>query len=64
VVTVFLHRLLPRPLKLPVQVMSDGSGWMHAGFLKMGDNVEDLLVRHVFLRHRRGLAGARRARRA
>lgn len=64
VVTVFLHRLLPRPLRLPVQVMSDQPGWMHGGFLKMGDNVEDLLVRHVFLRHRRGLAGARRARRA
>jgi hypothetical protein len=64
IVSIGLNRLLPRPLRMPVQVMSDEPGWIHAGFLRMGDNVEDLLVRHVFLRHRRGLAGARRARRA
>lgn len=62
IVSLYVHRHLPRPLRLPIQVMSDQPGWIRAGFLKMGDGVEDLLVRYVFLRHRRLLAGTRRAR--
>lgn len=60
--SVYLHRVLPRPLLLPAEVMADEPGWFRVGFLRMGDVCEDLLVRYVFLQHRRKLAGARRSR--
>lgn len=60
--SVYLHRVMPRPLHLPAEVMADEPGWLRVGFLRMGDAVEDLLVRYVFLQHRRKLAGTRRSR--
>ncbi|MGQ0619450.1 MAG: PilZ domain-containing protein [Panacagrimonas sp.] len=60
VFSVSLHRVLPRPLLMPAEVMADEPGWLRVGFLRMGDACEDLLVRYVFLQHRRKLAGARR----
>lgn len=62
IVTVYLHRLMPRPLHLPAVVRADESGWVYLRFTALGDICEDLLVRYVFLQHRRKLAGSRRKR--
>lgn len=64
IATLYVHRLLPRALRLPVEVMADEPGWLRLRFLEMGEACEDLLVRHVFQQHRRWLAGSRRALRA
>lgn len=60
--SIYLHRVLPRALHLPAEVLSDESGWCRVRFVGLGQAVEDLLVRYVFLQHRRKLAGARRPR--
>lgn len=60
--TIYLHRLMPRPLHLPAVVHPDAPGWVHLRFLALSDVCEDLLVRYVFLQHRRKLAGSRRKR--
>jgi hypothetical protein len=59
-----LHRLLPRPLSLPAEVLSAPAGELHLQFLPLGEACEESLRRHVFLRHRRQLAESRRARSA
>lgn len=62
VLTIYLHRLMPRPLQLPAVVHADVPGWVHLRFQALSDACEDLLVRYVFLQHRRKLAGSRRKR--
>lgn len=60
VLSVYLHRLMPRPLRLPVQVMSLQSQRVQVRFLPLDEESEELLLRYVFLQHRRDLAGHKR----
>lgn len=64
VVSVYVHRLLPRALRLPAEVLSDDPGWLRLRFVEVGEGCREMLVRHVFQQHRRHLAGARRGQRA
>ncbi len=64
IVSIYVHRLLPRALRLPAEVLRDEAGWLRLRFLDVGDPCRELLLRHVFQQHRRHLAGARRAQRA
>lgn len=64
IATLYIHRLLPRALRLPVEVIADEPGWLRLQFTALGEACEDLLVRHVFQQHRRWLAGSRRGLRA
>lgn len=64
IVSIHLHRLLPRPLRLPVRrLQAAAEGQVEVAFLDLDEECEDLLVRYVFLQHRRQLAGHRRLRR-
>lgn len=65
VVSVYVHRLLPRALRLPAEVLADAEpGWLRLRFMEVGEGCREMLVRHVFQQHRRHLAGTRRALRA
>ena len=64
IASIYVHRLLPRALRLPAEVLHDERGWLRLRFLDVGEACRELLVRHVFQQHRRRLAGARRAQRA
>lgn len=64
IASIHVHRLLPRALRLPAEVLADEQGWLRLRFLGVGEGCRELLVRHVFQQHRRQLAGARRAQRA
>jgi hypothetical protein len=64
VVSVYVHRLLPRPLRLPAEVLADDAGWLRLRFAEVGEGCREMLMRHVFQQHRRQLAGSRRALRA
>ena len=61
--SIYVHRLMPRPLRLPAEVIHDQPGWLQLRFLPLGEACEELLLRHVFQQHRRALAGHRRGRR-
>ncbi|WP_162850983.1 PilZ domain-containing protein [Panacagrimonas perspica] len=63
IVSIYVHRLLPRALRLPAEVLHDEAGWLRLRFLEVGEACRELLVRHVFQQHRRHLAGTRRAQR-
>lgn len=63
VACIYVHRLMPRPLRLPAEVVHDQPGWLQLRFLPLGEACEELLLRHVFQQHRRALAGHRRGRR-
>ena len=63
IASIYVHRLLPRALRLPAEVLTDSDGWLSLRFLEVGERCQDLLVRHVFQQHRRRLAGTRRAQR-
>lgn len=60
VLCVHLHRLLPRPLRLPVRVSAVDMRRVQARFLPLDEECEELLLRYVFLQHRRDLAGLKR----
>jgi hypothetical protein len=60
VANVYVHRLLPRALRLPAEVLADEPGWLRLRFVEVGEGCREMLVRHVFQQHRRHLAGARR----
>lgn len=64
VVSVYVHRLLPRALRLPAEVLADEPGFLRLRFAEVGEGCREMLVRHVFQQHRRHLAGSRRALRA
>lgn len=64
VATLYVHRLLPRALRLAAEVVADEPGWLRLRFVGMAEACEDLLVRHVFQQHRRSLAGSKRAARS
>jgi hypothetical protein len=59
---VHLHRMLPRALCLPAEVVADEPGWLRLRFLPLSEECEERLLRHVFQQHRRQLAGSRRQR--
>ena len=61
--SIYLHRMMPRPLRLPAEVIGDQAGWLQLRFLPLGEACDELLLRHVFQQHRRALAGHRRGRR-
>jgi hypothetical protein len=54
--SVYVHRLLPRPLRLAAEVLADDQGWLRLRFLGVGEAFEELLMRYVFQQHRRRLA--------
>ena len=64
VASVYVHRLLPRALRLPAEVLADEPGWLRLRFVEVGEGCREMLVRHVFQQHRRHLAGSRRGLRA
>jgi hypothetical protein len=64
VACVHVHRLLPRALRLPAEVIADEPGWLRLQFAEVGEGCREMLLRHVFQQHRRHLAGSRRGLRA
>lgn len=58
-VSVHLHRSLPRPLVLPARIQHSGGGEISARFEHLTHACQSELERHVFLRHRRAVAGSR-----
>jgi hypothetical protein len=62
--SIYVHRLLPRALRLPAEVLADEPGWLRLRFVEVGEGCREMLLRHVFQQHRRHLAGSRRALRA
>lgn len=60
VVSIYLHRCLAQPLRLPAElgpVEADGSSRFR--FIPLDHSCTAALERHVFLHHRRSVAGAR-----
>jgi hypothetical protein len=58
-ISLHLHRLLPRPLLLPAVIRHSGGGEISARFDPLNASCRSELERHVFLRHRRAVAGSR-----
>lgn len=58
---LYLHRGLAQPLRLPARVQALGDGAAEAVFEPLGEASLAALERHVFLHHRRSIAGARHA---
>ena len=62
VLRIHLHRSLPQPLELPAEVASVDGAQVHFRFDELPDGVAELIQRLAFLRHRRDVADARKAR--
>jgi hypothetical protein len=62
VLRIHLHRALPQPLELPAQVSSVDGAQVRFKFDELPDAVAELIQRLAFLRHRRDVADARKAR--
>lgn len=60
-VSLRLNRSVPQPLVWPARVVHIDGDERHARFEPFGDAVQTALERHVFLRHRRAIAGTRRS---
>lgn len=60
-VEIYLHRGLAQPLRLPARVVSVADGVVDAVFEPLAETSLAALEQHVFLRHRRSIAGARQA---
>ena len=58
-VSIHLHRALARPLVLPAVIRHAGGGEISARFEGLSQACQSELERHVFLRHRRAIAGSR-----
>ena len=56
-----LHRSVPQPFVWPVRIAHVDGEERHARFAPFGDALQAALERHVFLRHRRAIAGTRRS---
>lgn len=66
VVCLHIHRYVPQPLRLAgtvrdTELLPDGTTQVWVEFDPMGEPLANALQRHVFRRHRRAIAGARRA---
>ncbi|MCX7071599.1 MAG: PilZ domain-containing protein [Gammaproteobacteria bacterium] len=55
-----LHRSVPQPFIWPARISHVDGEERHARFAPFGDALQTALERHVFLRHRRAIAGHRR----
>lgn len=60
-VEIYLHRGFAQPLRLPARVGAVSGSDAEAVFEPLGEASLAALERHVFLRHRRSIAGARHA---
>lgn len=60
-VTLHLHPCLPEPFIWPAQTVGEHEGEVCARFEPFGEALEAALERHVFLHHRRSVAGSRPA---
>lgn len=58
---IYLHRGLAQPLRLAACVAAVSDDAVEAVFEPLGENSLAALERHVFLHHRRSIAGARQA---
>jgi hypothetical protein len=56
-----LNRSVPQPLVWPARIVHIDGDERHARFEPFGDAVQAALERHVFLRHRRAIAGTRKS---
>ncbi|WP_293388440.1 PilZ domain-containing protein [Nevskia sp.] len=59
-VSLRLNRSVPQPLVWPARIVHVDGDECHARFEAFGDALQTALERHVFLRHRRAIAGIRR----
>jgi hypothetical protein len=59
IVELYLHRLLPRPLRLPVRVDAVDGQRVAAGLADLGDSVIAELEKLIFRQHRRAVANSR-----
>lgn len=62
IASIHVHRFLPRPLRLPAEVLATDPGWLCLLFTNLSEGCEELLARHVFQKHRRQLAMTKRGR--
>lgn len=61
---IYLRGSLPQPLDLPAQVSGVEGAQIKFKFVELSEPVAELIQRLAFLRHRRDVAGARKARSA
>jgi hypothetical protein len=59
---VQLRSSLPQPLELPAEVAAIEGASVKVRFLDLSESVAELIQRLAFLRHRRHIAGVRKAR--
>jgi hypothetical protein len=59
-VNLRLHRSVPQPFSWPARVIVADGGEVYARFEPMSEPCQTALERHVFLHHRRSIAGTRR----
>jgi hypothetical protein len=57
-----LRSSLPQPLELPAEVVAIEAATVKVRFLELSEAVAELIQRLAFLRHRRHIAGVRKAR--
>jgi hypothetical protein len=60
-VSLGLHRSVPQPFAWPARIDHIDGEECHARFEPFGDALLAAIERHVFLRHRRAVAGSRRS---
>jgi Atypical PilZ domain, cyclic di-GMP receptor len=61
---IYLRGSLPQPLDLPAEVTAVEGSTVKFEFVQLPESVAELIQRLAFLRHRRDVAGARKARSA
>jgi atypical PilZ domain-containing cyclic di-GMP receptor len=61
---IYLRGSLPQPLELPAEVTAVEGSTVKFEFAQLPESVAELIQRLAFLRHRRDVAGARKARSA
>lgn len=57
--SLYLHPCMPEPFSWPAQVLDAAGGICRARFEPLGEALEAALDKHVFLHHRRSVAGSR-----
>lgn len=60
-ISLGLHRSVPQAFVWPARIVHVDGEERHARFEPFGDVLQAALERHVFLRHRRAVAGSRRS---
>ena len=59
-VSLCLHRSVPQPFQWPARIILSEQGEVYARFEPLSEPCQTALERHVFLHHRRAIAGNRR----